>query len=74
VQHVREPLQRVLRAIGEIGVAEKALEEAQARLEPSVGRGGDGVADTSVAISSAPWPGAYGQERGWERRGSGAVP
>lgn len=75
VQHVREPLQRMLRAIREIGVAEKALEEAQARLEPSVGRGGDGArTDAAVAVSSVPWPGAWPEERGWKRRYSGAGP
>ena len=41
VQGVGKPLKRVLRAIGEIGVAEKALEQPQARVERSVGRGGD---------------------------------
>ena len=71
VQHVGEPLQRVLRAVREIGVAQKALEKAQARLEPSVGCGGDGArTDAAVAVSCAPWPGACRQERGWERRHS----
>jgi hypothetical protein len=41
VQNVGEPLQRVLRTVGKIGVTEESLEQAQARVQPSVGRGGD---------------------------------
>ena len=74
VQGVREPLQRVLRTVGEIGMAEKALEQPQTRLEPSVGRGGDGaMTGAAVAVSYAPWPDASRQERGGERH-SGAGP
>ena len=58
-------------------VVVKALEETEAWLEPSVDRGrcGDGATTgPAVAVSSAPWSGAGRQERGWERRYSGAGP
>jgi len=55
-------------------MAEKALEQPQTRLEPSVGRGGDGaMTGAAVAVSYAPWPDASRQERGGERH-SGAGP
>jgi len=42
VQNVGEPLQRVLRAVREIGVAEESLEKGEARLKPSVGHNRNG--------------------------------
>ena len=76
VQDVGKPLQRMLRAVREIRVAEKSLEEIEARLEPPVGHDCDGgmPMNAAVAVSSAPWPGVCGQERGWVRRHSGAGP
>ena len=76
VQNIREPLQRVLGAVRKVRMAEKALQELEAGLEPSVCRDRDGgmPMDAPVAVSSAPLPGAGRQERGWERRYSGAGP